>query len=170
MLTDEWTSLIVTAKPNFGAVGATDWILGRNDPASPVCKGIFNDATCDVCLADMTPTCTVGLCEAALASYKQGGTCSADGDGEGEGEGGGFPLWMLVILLGPPALFIIGMLTKLMCPSALRRGAYVQPLQVPAGQVQMQQPPMMMAPQPGGMMAAPMAAPVPIQARVVGQR
>ena len=115
----------MTAKPNFGTVGATDWILGRNDPAPNwMCKGIFNDATCDVCLADMTPTCTVGLCESALASYKQGGTCSADG--EGEGEDGGFPLWILAILLGPPALFIIGMLKKLMCPNALRRGAYVQ--------------------------------------------
>ena len=86
VLTDEWTSLIETAKPNYGTVGEYDWVEGQTTEVGKdgfPCSGSLNDQTCEVC-TQMTPSCATGECQSALESWESSGYCSLE-DGESDG-------------------------------------------------------------------------------------
>ena len=159
VLTDEWTSLIVTAKPNYGAVGEYDWVnTASGEYDEYPCDGIFNDKTCEVCLTEMTPTCAVGECQSALDSWEEGGACASIEDSWEDVEA------IIGIIVGVviPVVLIIGCIV--IVQKRMQQGGQVsdgRAQQAPQAQqpgMPVQQPPMYAQP---GVMAAPvMGSPV----------
>jgi len=194
VLTDEWTSLIETAKPNYGTVGEYDWVEGQTTEVGKdgfPCSGSLNDQTCEVC-TQMTPSCATGECQSALESWESSGYCSLE-DGESDGVDVGAIVGIVfgivfAFAVGGFIMFAIkqsrgdqgggdqggGMQMRGMqqqsAPPAMPAQMYAQP-GVVVGAVP--------APVQAGVMAAPvMSAPVvaaapaqnkPIQARVISQ-
>ena len=170
VLTDEWTNLVQTASPNYGSVDGDDWVApgyGVFPDCEDAFDPMFNSDTCNEC-PNMVPTCTVAICEAALADWEESTTCAQEDEIEGDGAVG------VIIGCVIAGVVVLGICAFMMTRMGGGGGGGRDPKMPPATGIQQGQPTMMYAnaaaaPPPmiqGTVVHA--APPQPIQARVVG--
>ena len=170
VLTDEWTNLVQTASPNYGSVDGDDWVApgyGVFPDCEDAFDPMFNSDTCNEC-PNMVPTCTVAICEAALADWEESTTCAQEDEIEGDGAVG------VIIGCVIAGVVVLGICAFMMTRMGGGGGGGRDPKMPPATGIQQGQPTMMYAnaaaaPPPMIQGTVVHVAPLqPIEARVVG--
>ena len=81
VVTDEWESLLHTAKPAFPAgLAPNAWVAPGGE--GQLCDGIYRSDPCPVCNAAMLPACSVDLCTSGLEDF-EATTCLGTIDDDG---------------------------------------------------------------------------------------